>query len=437
MIAILVLILCLYWYAKRKYDLFVWGLSILLSNLYYFVLPDPMFDYAATALVVIICGMEWLRDCRFFYYKKDKIAKVVLLLVLLFTINCLVTIIFGLETPVSALKVLYNNLFFISYFIFRRIEIKDWEGSLRYILLCSIIGGLFYYLQFIGINVLSGGIQEDAFGNVSHRYMNYPLFTYVFLFYFLFANIKHKYILLVFFIPFIILPMSRGAMLGFILAVFCFLFLKKRLTKSLLKISIPVIIVFFIFQPLIEERFFGKNNKVSFGDEIANIFTWKSYTDFNSMDSDTYSFRIALIWERLDYMFSHPQTVLLGIGSIYENTDVCRSRFNFQIGSWHIDEKEGNYIGQIDSTDVAFMTHFFRYGILYLVLIFQFLFFSYKRFNSINNIWADVALLYLLFSIIRCTASSPFYDFGINRMFPLLLFSGLLYSKTYNRTRLV
>ena len=73
MIAILVLILCLYWYAKRKYDLFVWGLSILLSNLYYFVLPDPMFDYAATALVVIICGMEWLRDCRFFYYKKDKI----------------------------------------------------------------------------------------------------------------------------------------------------------------------------------------------------------------------------------------------------------------------------------------------------------------------------------------------------------------------------
>lgn len=437
MIAILVLILCLYWYVQKKYSLFIWGLSILLSNLYYFLPSNPIFNYAATALVVIICGMELLRDRNFFYYKNDKIAKVVFLLVSLFTINSIITIIFGLETAVSALKVLYNNLFFISYFIFRKIEVKDWERSLRYILPCSVIGGLFYYLQFVGINVLSGIVQEDAFGNVSHRYMNFPSFTYMFLFYFLFANIKHKYILLAFFIPFIILPMSRGAMLGFILAVFCFLYIKKKLTKSLLKIAVPIVIAFFIFQPLIENRFVGESNKVSFGDEIANILTWKSYTDFNSMDSDTYSFRIALIWERLDYMFSHPQTILLGIGSINENTDACRSRFNFQIGSWHIDEKEGNFIGQINSTDVAFMTHFFRYGILYLIFIFQFIFFSYKRFNGVSNIWADVALLYLLFSLIRCTASSPFYDFGINRMFPLLLFSGLLYSNNYNRTWLV
>ena len=225
MIAILVLILCLYWYVQRKYDLFIFGLSILLSNLYYFLPSNPIFNYVATALVVMICGMEWFRNRSFFYYKKDKIAKVVLLLISLFTINCLVTIILGLETAVSALKVLYNNLFFVSYFIFRRIEVKDWEKSLKYILPCSIIGGLFYYLQFVGINVLSGTVQEDAFGDVSHRYMNYPPFTYMFLFYFLFANIKHKYILLAFFISVFVLPMSLCAMLGFILAVFCFLYL--------------------------------------------------------------------------------------------------------------------------------------------------------------------------------------------------------------------
>lgn len=429
MVAVLVFILTLYWYIRKKYSLFIWGLTLLLTNIYYFVPSSPIFNYLATAVVLIICTLELLfYNHNFLYRKNDKIGNVILLLLLLFLLNCIITIILKRETTISALKVLYNSLFFFSYFIFRKLDLKHWNASLKYILPCSIIGGIFYYLQFFGIHILSGIVNEGEFGQVTHRYMNYPAFTYLFLFYYVFANVKYKYILLFFFIPFIVLPMSRGSMLGFVITVFIFLYLKGKLTRSLFKIAIPIFFAILIFLPVIKERFVGKNNKVSFGDEITNILTWKSYTDYNGSESDTYAFRIALMWERFDYMFKHPLTILLGNGSVYENSKACTSLFDFYIGSWSVDKDGNDFIRQIESTDVAFITHFFRYGILYIVLMVLYLKFCFKRFNAIQNIWADVALLFLLFSIIKCTASSPFYDFAIHRMFPLLLFSGILYN---------
>lgn len=422
-------ILSLIWYIRRKYSLFILGLSILLSNLYYFVPSNPGFNYMSTALIITVTLLEFFKNQNFFSSKNDKIGKIVLLLIALFTLNCIITILLRIETSTSALKVLYNNLFLVSYFIFRKFDIRIWEKSLNYILPCTVIGGICYYLQFLGIHLLSGIINEGEFGQVEYRYMNYPVFTYLFLFYFLFANIKHKYLWLAFFTPFIILPMSRGSMLGVIITVFVFLYIKKKLTKYVLKIAIPIILALLVFYPIIMNRFAGDNNKVHFIDEISNMLKWKSYTDFNNSDSDTYAFRIALIWEKLDYMFAHPQTLILGNGSIYENTKACQEKFDFLIGSLSIDKNGDFFVRQIDSTDVAFITHFFRYGILYIVLIVLYLSYCYKRFNIKNNIWADVALLFLLFSIIRCTVSSPFYDFSIHRMFPLLLFSGIIRPK--------
>lgn len=428
MIAVLVFILSIFWYINKKYSLFIWGLTLLLTNIYYFVPSDSIFDYLSTALILVSCALEIISgNHKFFSYKNDKIAKIILLLLLLFSLNCIITIIIKRETTVSALKVLYNNLFIIAYFIFRKFELKHWDNSLKYILPCSIIGGIFYYLQFLGIHVLSGIISENEFGQVAHRYMNYPAFTYLFLFYFLFAKVQYKYILLLFFIPFIILPMSRGAMLSFVITIFIFLYLKGKLTKSIIKIAIPIMLTILIFYPMIKERFVGKNNKVSFGDEITNILSWKSYSDYDTSNSDTYAFRIAIIWERLDYMLDHPQTILLGNGSVYEHTKACTSLFNFYIGSASLDKDGELFVRQIETTDIVFITHFFRYGIFYIIFIIQYLKLCFRRFNKTQNIWADVALLFLLFSIIRCTASSPFYDFGIQRMFPLLLFSGILY----------
>lgn len=428
-IPIIIYLLSFIWYTRSKYSLFIFGLSILLSDFYYFLPSNPGFNYMATALIITVVLFECFTDHNFFDSKNDKIGKVVLLLIALFSLNCIITILLRIETSTSALKVLYNNLFFLSYFIFRRFNTAIWEKSLKYILPCSVIGGVLYYLQFLGIHLLSGIVNENEFGQVSYRYMNYPVFTYLLLFYFLFANVKYKYFWLTFFTPFIILPMSRGAMLGFIITIFVFLYIKKRLTKNILRVAIPISFALLAFYPIIKNRFVGDNNKVHFGDEISNIFTWKSYTDFNYTDNDTYAFRIALVWERLDYMFAHPQTLLLGNGSIYENTKACQKRFNFHIGSLSIDKNGDFFTRQIDTTDVAFITHFFRYGILYIIFLVMFLIYSYKRFNIRNNIWADVALLFLLFSIIRCSASSPFYDFSIRRMFPFLLFAGLLMPK--------
>ena len=370
MIAILIFILTLYWYIRKKYSLFIWGLTLLLTNVYYFIPSSPIFNYLATAVVLIICTLELLFfNHNFLCCKNDKIGKVILLLLLLFVFNCIITIILKREEPISALKVLYNNLFFFAYYIFRKFDIKHWNASLKYILPCSIIGGIFYYLQFVGIHVLSGIINEGEFGQVANRYMNYPAFTYLFLFYYVFAKVQYKFILLFFFIPFIILPMSRGAMLGFVVTVFIFLYIKGKLTRSLFKIAIPICLAMLFFLPVIKERFVGNNNRVSFGDEITNILMWKSYTDYIGSESDTYAFRISLMWERLDYMFKHPLTILLGNGSVYENSKACTSLFDFYIGSWSVDKDGNDFIRQIESTDVAFITHFFRYGFFYFILI--------------------------------------------------------------------
>lgn len=236
-LAIIFFILSFVWYFSKKYSLFIFGLTVLLSNVYYLAPSDPSFMYLATALVVVISCFEFLQDKTFFKFSGDGIGKAVILLFLLFLINCIGTIVFDIEEPVSALKVLYNNLFFISYFIFRKLDVNVWEQSLKYILFCTIVGGVFYYLQFFGIHVLSGIVQEDYFGKTGNRYMNYPVFSYLFLFYFLFSTKKYKYYYLVFFIPFIVLPLSRGSMMGVILAIFAFLYIRHRLKKTLFNVS--------------------------------------------------------------------------------------------------------------------------------------------------------------------------------------------------------
>ena len=292
----------------------------------------------------------------------------------------------------------------------------------------SIIGAIAYYLQFVGISLITGRVDIDAFGTDMNRYMNVPPFSYIVLIFLFYSgeNIPQRYLLFIMFVPMIFLPLSRGFILAFIAANAIYLIVIKKDWDTIGKFILPTFIIVLLFLPLLVDRFSGSHASMGFVSEIQMIHNLSSSEQYNMGDGDTFLFRYALFMERLEYLIDNPKVLFLGIGSIYESENLT-SVFNFRIGSAAVNYGEFAYSRQIETTDLSFISHWIRYGIMYMVFVISFIFLSIKRYlNHSNSIYGVLGLVIIVSDVLQCFVSAPFIDLRINRMFPLLLFAAVL-----------
>lgn len=430
LIFILIAIFGLYSYQSRKYSNFIIVLFFILTSGFGFIpapevikLPDvALFLCLAIGVYNIHKGKE------FFSAKNDIIAKLIYALLGYYTLVTIITVFMDRETFFYSIKIWRLELYYLSYFAFRKIPIHETEKAIKPILFFSAITGIFFLLQFIGIvGILSNEISDEIFSKDNlARFRNAPTLLTPLLFYLLYfrGQLKYKYAFLLLFVAVAIFAQSRGLMAGIVISIVVYQLLIKQLSK-LIRMFLLIGIIGILFLPIIQYRFISKEGSrqdIGFFEEINKGFLISK--DFNRLDREdiegSFSFRMFLANERMQYLTLHPEYLLTGVGTLHE--DSPNNRFNFIIGSFKTDEKGNQIEQQIDTNDISFVTHIFRYGVFYFIIFIIFIIASMKRlFRSRNRSVLSLVAFLLFVEIVSQSLGADQFSTFVRMVFPLLI----------------
>ena len=257
------------------------------------------------------------------------------------------------------------------YFYLRTYKKEDFKKFIKYVLVASVIQGVFYYLQLVGINVLSGRVSEaDDVGEIT-RYANFPSMASFFVVYYVISNkasIIEKMLFICFFGMMYILGQMRGGIMAVTSAIGVF-FLLKRKVKYVSYIVVGTIVYQFIVAPMFEYR--TRNAQNDTFTEIVNVV--KNPTDIyqqftNGTSEGSFSFRIAMLSERVIFMCHNPQYFPFGVGCIHEES--ASNNFHFLLGTRNSQSQYGQtMLGSADNSWVGILMHYGITGVMLFILL--------------------------------------------------------------------
>lgn len=400
-----IITLCLFhFYQKQEYKKFVCWYSVLMTSGYAFI-STPLVKITDFMLIlfVCICIYERKRNKYFLSVKNDKFAMFTLLLIFYYCFIFLKTFLLGNDSFANCFKVFRTDLWMLQYFIFRRIPYTEIRKAYRFIFILTVIAGLFYFLQFVGVTgILNFSDEEVSSIDGFSRRNNAPTFSLAILLFLLFLKNKIKYRIfwIAFFLSLFILPMVRGAFFAFAVTVILYFTLQRDI-KNIFKIVIYGFCVMLIFFPLLEARFANKDGGISTSEDVKMAFNMKS-NNYDSNSGGTFYYRISLLRERIDYLV-HNNELLMGVGTIHESSS--KNTFPLYIGK----SIYANRSALIDTNDISFVTRLFRYGLIYLFIYLFYLIYGFKVLLKNRNLEAG-KLGFMLLGIVtfQCLGSDGF-----------------------------
>lgn len=419
LIYFIITISCIHFYIKGQYTNFFIALFLLFSKCLLIIAPGSIKieDFGLLICIVLLLH-EYIHDKNLFNSKRDPIGKIIKILICYYFLCAILSSIRGKESLPYSLILVRFDLFYLSYFIFKKIPLINILTALKKILYLNIFGGILYYLQFIGLTgILLGSDSNDGISNGITRYSNAPFLSLPLFLYLITTQekIKHKLLLIIFYCGLFLLPMSRGVLIATVAVCSIYFFIRKKIK---IKYAIFLFFIFLLFKPIISYRFSSEGSTgTGTLQEIknaANYFLEKDFTNYNSLaiinDEGTFAFRILLVAERLNYLIQSPTSLILGEGTIHESSNSVK-RYNFNIGTV-INDDGTLHMQQIDTNDISFISHIFRYGLIYLVLYSIFLYLSLRKLNRGNDELFIVAMLFLSIKIVQSLGSDGFSTFS-------------------------
>ncbi len=396
-IPIILFILLLKLWEDKKYD---WGLIIItafLTNGYGFI-PESVFvfksyDYVI-AFLLITSIIGFIKDKSYFNAKSTKFIYLLYLLIAYQVYEILNTLYMGAESLGYIIKVARINFIYLAYFVLRKIPFKTYKAFIKLNLYFCIIQGVFFYLQPLGINLLQGRIDEATSAGQITRYANFPEFTIFYIFYCFYneRNIYSKILYLCFWGGILILAQVRGDITAIAIAFTIYYLLKNKLKYYIALLTFGFL-ASIVVVPMFQYR--DENSRSSFAEDITNILTVDEVTDIKN-NSGNFTFRIAMLVERWNYLLENPQYILTGVGCIHEDSPNCYNRFEFIIGTVNEDRYNGYCL--IESGDITWVPILLRYGIIGIIIYSLFLIYwiiqgvKYLRY-SLNPIYIATALI--------------------------------------------
>lgn len=421
---IILLIFLFYCWFNRKYE---WALIIITFFLTegYGFMPSSIFviksyDYVIL-FILIISIINYIENKAYFKVKQNKIVYLIYILLAYQLFEIIQTFCTNAESFGNIIKVARINIIFLAFFIFRKIPILAFKKYFKLNLYFCIIQGLFFYLQPLGINILQGRVDEATSAGEITRFANYPEFTIFYIFYCFFGkkNMYSKIFYTCFWGGMIILGQSRGDIIATSFA-FVLYFLMKNQLKYYLVLVTSAILVFIAVTPMFQYRE-NENIRSSFYEDVVNIISTENITEIKN-DSGNFTFRIAMLIERLNYLKDNPQHLLTGVGCIHEDSPFCYERFDFIIGTVNKDRYNGYCL--IESGDITWVPILLRYGIIGVIIYSLFLIYwntlglKYLK-RSHNPIYIATSLIAITTSIL--TINTVLFDSFI-RTYNLLLY---------------
>jgi hypothetical protein len=319
--------------------------------------------------------------------KEDYVARSILYFLAFILIGILYSKFILAYDIMIILRVARRFLFFLGYFIYRQLTLEDSKKLVTYILNITTVLCFVYLSQLLTGTVLlnrQGDEMSDAMGGrilntsgTTIRMYNLPDFTIFSLFYCIFSSSIRGWLrpfyISVFSLSFV-MTMHRSWLSWFVMIIM-FLIVAKNSTLWK-KLVLGGLVILFSTVPILFPAI-GERLNSGIGD-IQNALQggYEARGDFE----DSFSFRIAHVLERWNYISKDTEKMIFGIGFLTE--DASQSRYlNFTVG-W----RDSTGLRQIDTADITWSLILLWCGItgtvIFTFLIFVFIRYLWKERNS-------------------------------------------------------
>ncbi|MDR1682451.1 MAG: hypothetical protein LBS25_03550 [Candidatus Symbiothrix sp.] len=325
------------------------------------------------------------------------------------------------------------QFFWLVYFIFRSMEKEQLERLLRYLFIITVVLSVLYLLQIVlDKRILSGmeAYRIDVFGVRLPRFYNQPKMLHFFTVMAIFCNPyqgKWKWISTIILVLAFLGAFHRNlyGILTLIL-IFGYSFKLSRLNRTyfLLRLGIILISILTIAgTQFMKSRTFTDLQFVKDGDfaEVEDMDI-----EMEDFYKSTFTFRLAHLVERNQYLLEHPKAMLLGAGLLTDDSNNLDRLFDFKIGL--LADATGEVV-QIGTADISYSPLLIKFGYLgtalYVALFIYLSVFFYKNKKKHP---------YAVFSFLFCILLFGTSFFSISLLMPvnylLLLMSYVIIQKS-------
>lgn len=363
-------------------------------------------DFAVVYLMAVAL-MNALKGNYIFFKPQIKIYKVVTLIGLYITLEFVRTIVLKEELFSFALANYRTYIPLFSFWIVQELKKQEISHLFKQIAVITIISTVLFDLQpLLGMKILQhANVGQGANDIGVARYRNIPYLAYFFM---LLATIRLDFsrwksvVLVLLFLIAILLTQHRAVMIAYVFCVVLHLLITKKGGKIVQYGIIGLVFSLFAGEAIMN-RFENEASNRSTTDDIKTVINldYESavYNEFEN-ENGTFSFRVLLFTERLDYMIKHPRYAVFGIGTRHEDSPKTRQQFNFKLGTIN---HRTELIGQISSGDLAWVNPLMNFGFfgiaLFIFLSWTITKFLYKR-REISDVTMSAFLFYLLLILI-------------------------------------
>lgn len=365
---IFILLYGLVQYAKGRKGRGAFVFFFLLTGGFHFLSLDwcPVkYPDFAVAYLVAVSLLNIHKGNRDFFKPQIKIYKVATIIGLYFALVFIRTIIFNEEFFSFALASYRTYILVFSFWLVQ--ELKEWEIKrlLKQIASITIVSTVLFDLQpLLDIKIL----QHAAMGET--RLRNIPYLAYFFM---LLATVRINFrrwksvALVLLFLTAIILTQHRAVMIAYVFCAGLHLLLTKSGGRFVQYGLIGLVFALFAGEAIITRFEDDKGNSSTIEDikAVVNLNYQSAINNEFENENGTFSFRVLLLMERVDYMLNNPQYSVFGIGTRHEDSPKTQQQFDFFLGT----NNHRGGIGQISSADLAWVNPLMRFGFLGIALL--------------------------------------------------------------------
>ena len=361
--------------------------------------PVKYTDFAVVYLLVV-AFLNLTKGNHAFFKPQIKIYKIVTVIGLYITIEFIRTIALKEEIFSFALANYRTYIPFFSFWLVQELKKREVVHLFKEIASITIVSTVLFDLQpLLDIKIFQHANIEET------RYRNIPYLAYFFM---LLATVRMNFnrwksvALVLMFLIAIVLTQHRAVMMAYVFCVGLHLLMTKKRGRFLQYGMIGL--VFFLFAgEAIMTRFEDDKSDRSTVEDIKAVVNLDYESAVNNEfenENGTFSFRVLLLTERLNYMINHPRNAVFGLGTRHEESPRTHQQFDFTLGTIN---HRTELIGQISSADLVWVDPLMRFGFfgvaLFLYLSWIIIRFLYKS-RKISHVTMAAFLFYLLLVII-------------------------------------
>ncbi|MFR1236648.1 MAG: hypothetical protein ACLSC9_10055 [Barnesiella sp.] len=315
------------------------------------------------------------------------------------------------------LRTVRNFILLLSCFLFYRLSIPEIDRLKKiifYITLC--LSGVYILQAIIGAPILNGyagGAKMDVLGVTIPRYYNFPILLPYFIYYGLYqynyhSNRQKIFISILLFLP-ILLSFHRNLIISIIFILVLNIYLYNKFSSKSFKYTLLFILILLPSSGMIYDSL---NSRGTINDVKAVMEgDFEAFSRTEDFAESTLLLRMSMLYERTNRMLETPLTTYMGLGLMQEATPYTMSHFDFVLGIRNEDTGE---IMQVETSDIAWITLFVRFGLLgtviYLIYYCNlFLFFWKGKDAAVKRTVCSYMLLMLITSITNIMICSMAY----------------------------